>query len=140
MTYLLDTNVISELVTRQPNPRVIAWVDALDPQEIYLSVITIGELAKGIEKLPASTRKDTLLDWLDSDLLLRFSGRILSVDTATMRTWATLTAQLERVGRPLPVIDSIIAALALQHRFILATRNSADFQDTGVDLVNPWQE
>jgi len=140
MTYLLDTNVISELVTRQPNPRVIAWIDALDPQEIYLSVITIGELAKGIEKLPASTRKDTLLDWLDSDLLLRFSGRILSVDTATMRTWATLTAQLERVGRPLPVIDSIIAALALQHRFILATRNSADFQDTGVDLVNPWQE
>ena len=140
MTYLLDTNVISELVTRQLNPRVIAWVDALDPQEIYLSVITIGELAKGIEKLPASTRKDTLLDWLDSDLLLRFSGRILSVDTATMRTWATLTAQLERVGRPLPVIDSIIAALALQHRFILATRNSADFQDTGVDLVNPWQE
>ena len=140
MTYLLDTNVISELVTRQLNPRVIAWIDALDPQEIYLSVITIGELAKGIEKLPASTRKDTLLDWLDSDLLLRFSGRILSVDTATMRTWATLTAQLERVGRPLPVIDSIIAALALQHRFILATRNSADFQDTGVDLVNPWQE
>lgn len=140
MTYLLDTNVISELVTRQPNPRVIAWIDALDPQEFYLSVITIGELAKGIEKLPASTRKDTLLDWLDSDLLLRFSGRILSVDTATMRTWAMLTAQLERVGRPLPVIDSIIAALALQHRFILATRNSADFQDTGVDLVNPWQE
>jgi len=140
MTYLLDTNVISELVTRQLNPRVIAWVDALDPQEIYLSVITIGELAKGIEKLPASTRKDTLLDWLDSDLLLRFSGRILSVDTATMRTWAMPTAQLERVGRPLPVIDSIIAALALQHRFILATRNSADFQDTGVDLVNPWQE
>jgi toxin FitB len=140
MSYLLDTNVISELVARQPNQRVIDWIDALDPHDVYLSVVTIGELAKGIERLPASSRKEVLLDWLDSDLPLRFSGRILAVDTATMRLWGALTARLERVGRPLPVIDSIIAALALQHGLVLATRNGSDFRDTGVTVVDPWQE
>jgi tRNA(fMet)-specific endonuclease VapC len=140
MSYLLDTNVISELVARRPTQRVLDWIDVLNPHDVYLSVITIGELAKGIEKLAASGRKDILLAWLDSDLILRFSGRILPIDTVTMRTWASLTARLERGGRPLPVIDSLIAALALQHGLTLATRNIADFRDTGVALVDPWQQ
>src|SRR5581483_8897683 len=127
MNYLLDTNVISELVAKHPNPRVLNWIDTLDPNHIFLSVITIGELRKGIEKLPASVRKDTLSDWLTTDLVLRFSGRILPLDIDVMLTWGQLTGQLERIGRALPAIDSLIAALALHHGYTLVTRNEADF-------------
>src|SRR5437867_2499844 len=101
MRYLLDTNVISELVARQPNPRVVQWIDRLDPSSLYLSVITIGELRKGIEKLPESKRKETLHDWLSDDLLIRFSSRILSLDVDVMLTWGTLMGQLERRGKPI---------------------------------------
>jgi tRNA(fMet)-specific endonuclease VapC len=101
-------------------------------------VITIGELRKGIEKLPSSTRKDGLAAWLTTDLVLRFSGRILPLDIDVMLTWGQLTGQLERIGRPLPAIDSLIAALALHYSYTLATRNEADFKDTGVAVINPW--
>jgi tRNA(fMet)-specific endonuclease VapC len=138
MNYLLDTNVISELVAKEPNRSVLEWIDALDPNHVFLSVITIGELRKGIEKLSASSRKDTLQTWLTTDLVLRFSGRILQLDIEVMLTWGSLTGRLERIGRPLPAIDSLIAALALHHNYTLATRNVDDFRDTGVTLVNPW--
>jgi toxin FitB len=138
MNYLLDTNVISELVAKQPNTRVLNWIDTLDANHVFLSVITIGELRKGIEKLPVSARKDTLSDWLTADLVLRFSGRILPLDIDVMLTWGQLTGQLERSGRPLPAIDSLIAALALHHNYTLATRNEADFKDTAVAVINPW--
>ena len=98
MRYLLDTNVISELVATRPNPRVVQWIDSLDPQSVYLSVVTIGELRKGVEKLPASRRKEQLHDWLNDDLLLRFSGRILVLDVDVTLTWGTLTGKLERTG------------------------------------------
>jgi toxin FitB len=138
MNYLLDTNVISELVAKKPNRRVLEWIDTLDANHVFLSVITIGELRKGIEKLPSSTRKDVLADWLTTDLVLRFSGRILPLDIDVMLTWGQLIGQLERIGRPLPAIDSLIAALALHHGYTLATRNEADFKDTGVAVINPW--
>jgi tRNA(fMet)-specific endonuclease VapC len=138
MNYLLDTNVISELVAKHPNRRVLEWIDALDANHVFLSVITIGELRKGIEKLPNSTRKDALDDWLTTDLVLRFSGRILPLDIDVMLTWGQLTGQLERIGRPLPAIDSLIAALALHHGYTLVTRNEADFKDTGITVINPW--
>ena len=138
MNYILDTNVISELVAKQPNQGVVDWIDSLDPNHVFLSVITIGELRKGIEKLSESSRKEALHDWLITDLLSRFSGRILPLDIEVMLTWGTLTGQLERIGRPLPAIDSFIAALALHHGFILATRNEHDFKDTGIALINPW--
>ena len=138
MNYLLDTNVISELVAKKPNRRVLEWIDTLDANHVFLSVITIGELRKGIEKLSNSTRKDVLADWLTTDLVLRFSGRILPLDIDVMLTWGKLTGQLERIGRPLPAIDSLIAALALHHGYTLATRNEADFKDTGVVVMNPW--
>jgi predicted nucleic acid-binding protein len=138
MNYLLDTNVISELVAKHPNPRVVNWIDRLDPNHVFLSVITIGELRKGIEKLPDSPQKAALRDWLITDLLIRFSGRILALDIEVMLTWGTLTGQLERIGRPLSAIDSLIAALALQHSYILVTRNEHDFKDTGIVLINPW--
>ncbi len=138
MNYLLDTNVISELVTKQPSQKVVDWIDAIDDERIYLSAITIGELKKGIEKLPASQRKELLRDWLHQELLTRFGGRILAIDTAVMLTWGQFTAMLEQRGRKLPAMDSLIAALALQSGFTLVTRNEADFSDTGVTLLNPW--
>ncbi len=138
MKFLLDTNVISELVAKQPNPRVVQWIDSLDPNSVYLSVITIGELRKGIEKLPDSKRKDALRMWLNDDLLIRFSGRILALDIPVMLTWGILVGQLERTGQPLPALDSLIAALALHYWSTLATRNEGDFRAAGIALLNPW--
>ena len=138
MSYLLDTNVISELVARQPHAQVVQWIDTLNPDQVFLSVITIGELRKGIEKLPESARKESLDRWLKTDLLLRFSGRILALDVDVMLTWGELTGRLERLGRPLPAIDSLIAALALHHSYTLVTRNESDFKDVGIAIMNPW--
>jgi predicted nucleic acid-binding protein len=137
--YLLDTNVISELVARQPNQKVVQWIDDLDTQNVYLSVVTIGELRKGIEKLSASPRKDMLSNWLTDDLLVRFAGRILSVDIGVMLTWGELTGRRERIGQSLPALDSLIAALAIHHNCSLVTRNETDFADTGVTVINPWK-
>lgn len=139
MKYLLDTNVVSELVARQPNQQVVQWIDDLDTQSVYLSVITIGELRKGIEKLSDSPRKDTLSNWLTDDLLVRFAGRVLSVDIGVMLTWGELTGRRERIGRSLSALDSLIAALAIHHNCSLITRNEADFADTGVIIINPWK-
>ena len=138
MRLLLDTNVISELMARRPDPRVVTWIDSQDPMTVYLSVVTIGELRKGIEKLPPSPRRDTLHVWLVNDLLQRFTGRILVLDIDVMLAWGELTGRLERTGRPLPAVDALIAALALHHRCHLVTRNSADFAGTGVSLLDPW--
>ncbi len=142
MKYLLDTNVISELVARQPNRQVVQWIhhiDSLEPENLYLSVITIGELRKGIEKLPDSPRKDTLLAWLMGDLLIRFDGRVLSIDVEVMLAWGELAGRLERKGRQLPAIDSLIAALAIRRECTLVTRNESDFIGAGVTIINPWQ-
>jgi predicted nucleic acid-binding protein len=139
MKSLLDTNVISEVVAREPDPRVLQWIDSLDPEDVYLSAITVGEVWKGIEQLPSSARKERLRAWLKDDLLVRFAGRVLTIDAEVMRTWGTLVAELERRGRSLPALDSLIAALALHHGCALATRNEADFAGTGVTVVNPWR-
>jgi toxin FitB len=139
MKYLLDTNAISELVAKQPSSKVIDWLDDTDDSLIYLSVITIGEIKKGIERLPDSKRKTALRDWLTDELLLRFQGHIVPVDTEVMLTWGVLTAMLEQKGRKLPAMDSLVAAIALQGQFVLVTRNEADFADTGVTILNPWQ-
>lgn len=140
MNYLLDTNVISELVAKQPNPKVIDWIDALDPTAVYLSVVTIGEIRKGIEKLPPSARKDALMAWLEHDLLVRFDGQIASITTNVMLRWGTLVGQLELQGRIIAAIDSLIAAIALESDFTLATRNEQDFHGTGVRMINPWED
>ena len=138
MKYLLDTNVISELVAKRPNKQVIEWVDHLDSDSVYLSVITIGELRKGIEKLPDSPRKEALSQWLADDLLTRFNNRVLSLDVGVMLTWGALTGRLERTGQRIPAIDSLIAALAIHHNCSLVTRNENDFKDIGLTLINPW--
>jgi predicted nucleic acid-binding protein len=140
MNYLLDTNVISELIAKQPNESVVEWLDQLDPNTVYLSVITIGEIQKGIEKLTPSKRREAVQEWLETDLLLRFQGRILAITAEVMLVWGKLTGQLEKEGRPITAIDSLIAAIALHGDYCLVTRNEHDFQHIGVKIINPWEE
>jgi toxin FitB len=139
MKALLDTCVISELVSPQPNRKVVEYVDALDSEDIYLSVITIGEIVKGIEKLPKSRRKTDLQMWLKDDLLVRFEGNIVALDTETLMKWGSLMAHLEATGRSMPAIDSLIAATALAKKMSLVTRNVIDFENSGIEMVNPWE-
>jgi predicted nucleic acid-binding protein len=138
MSFLLDTCVISELVAKQPNPDVVQWVDSIDENLLFLSAITIGEIKRGIEKLPDSSRKSALEDWLEDDLLIRFRDRILSIDAAVMLVWGQLAADLEKEGKPMPAVDSLIAATCLQGKLDLVTRNESDFVHSGVTVINPW--
>jgi toxin FitB len=98
------------------------------------------EIRKGIEKLPPSKRKERIKEWLEGDLLLRFQGRILEITTEVMLIWGELTGRLDKEGRPITAIDSLIAAIALQGNYRLVTRNEHDFQYTGVTIINPWKE
>ena len=138
MRFLLDTCVISELVSKQPNPNVVQWVDNVDENMLFLSAITIGEIKRGIEKLADSSRKRALEDWLEDDLLIRFRDKILPIDTAVMLVWGQLAADLEMQGKPMPAIDSLIAATCLERGLDLVTRNESDFVHSGVTIINPW--
>lgn len=138
MSYLLDTNVISELVASQPNPHVSSWIANLDPESVFLSVITVGELKRGVEKLSDSRRKIVLADWLTGDLLIRFGDHILPIDIPVMLTWGALVARLEALGKPIPAIDSLLAATAVEAGLTLVTRNVRHFEAIGVSLLNPW--
>jgi predicted nucleic acid-binding protein len=138
MKTLLDTCVISELVARQPNPKVVAFVDSLDPEDAFLSAVTIGEIVKGIELLPASRRKADLLAWLREDLLVRFAEKIVALVKEVLMEWGAFTARLESVGKSMPAIDSLIAASARTYKMRLVTRKVADFEDADVEIVNPW--
>jgi predicted nucleic acid-binding protein len=137
--FLLDTNVISELVRRKTEPKVRAWVQATDENLLYLSVLTFGEIRKGIAALPDASRRVALEAWVDSDLSLRFANRILSIDQAVADRWGRLAAQAGGKS-PLPVIDGLLAATALHHNLTLVTRNTKDVMATGVPLFNPWSE
>ena len=138
MNYILDTNVVSELVAQEPNHHVIQWIDSIDPESIFLSVISIGEIKKGIEKLPDSKRKERFLSWLEQDLLVRFRDHIIPLDSSALLTWGQLAADLEKKGKPMPAIDSLLAATALETGYTLATRNTVDFESAGIRLLNPW--
>lgn len=137
MSYLLDTNVLSELRRRQPDACVAAWFAERPPSTLYLSVLTLGEIRKGVEAIGDPTRRLGLLDWLETELPAYFTGRVLDVDAGVADRWGRLMAQ---AGRPLPAIDSLLAATAVQHGLILVTRNVRDVQGLpGLTVVNPWE-
>lgn len=136
--FLLDTNVISELVRPKPEPRLISWIEATDENLLFLSVLTVGEIRKGISSLRDSRRRVALEAWLDSDLVLRFANRILSIDQAVADRWGRLAAQVAAAKSSLPVIDGLLAATAVHHNLTLVTRNTKDVAATGVPLFNPW--
>ena len=138
MRFLLDTCVISELVAKQPDSGLVEWIDSRAEEQLYLSVITIGEIKKGIEKLLDSGRRSELTKWLEEELLVRFKDKILPIDVNVMLVWSALMANLEQQGRRMPAIDSLIAAIAIQGKLDLVTRNKTDFEHTGVPVINPW--
>ena len=139
MKYLLDTCVISELVAKQPSEKVIDWIDNIEQESVYLSVITIGEIYKGIEKLPESKRKINLQKWLNDELIIRFRGKILLVDSDVMLVWGELTGRLDIEGKRMPAIDSLIAAIAIHNNCSLVTRNEDDFKNVALSIINPWK-
>ncbi|MCD4751348.1 MAG: type II toxin-antitoxin system VapC family toxin [Thermoanaerobaculales bacterium] len=138
MSYLLDTCVLSELIKPRPNAAVCQWVAAQKEHRLFLSVITIGELQKGVSKLSPGRRRTKLQRWLEGDLLIRFQGRLLGIDTTVAGEWGVMLGEAESRGRPIPVIDALIAATARVHHCAVVTRNETDIKPTGIDVVNPW--
>lgn len=138
--FLVDTNVLSEFNRRgAPDPQVKQWLAAADPDSLYVSVLTLGELRFGVELLLASKRRTQLQQWLERDLPEWFEGRILPVDQAIVHRWGKLRAQAKRQGKPLPVIDALLAATALQHNLTIVSRNVSDFRIAGLPVMDPWQ-
>ena len=138
MSYLIDTCCISELVKKKPNPKVVKWFADQDELSMYLSVITFGELRKGIEKLSDSKKKKELNRWVKEDLHLRFKNRVLNITMEEVNRWGKILASAEQNGKPLPAIDSLIAATALVHDLSVVTRNTQHMEGSGVEVINPW--
>jgi predicted nucleic acid-binding protein len=135
---LLDTCVISEVLKTRPDPRALRWLGEADDRSLYLSVVTLGEIAQGAALLEPGPRQAAILDWLDG-LHQQFAERILPVDARVARRWGRLAAGARRKGRVLSVPDGLIAATALEHDMALVTRNESDFVGTGVPVINPWR-
>lgn len=140
MSFLLDTNVVSEWVKPRPDPRVVAWLAGLDEDAAFLSVVTIAELQHGIERLAASRRRQQLGAWLEDELLQRFEDRVLPIDVRIARGWAAIVARRERAGRPVGVMDALIAATAAAHGLTLVSRNASDFRSSVEAVFDPWTE
>ena len=135
---LLDTNIPSESIRSQPDPKVDAWIRGQDDETLHLSVVTIGELRKGLDLAPQGKRRSELEEWLEKDLIPTCDGRILPVTKVIAEKWGALSAQRQLVGRPLSMADGLIAATALEHGLTLVTRNVKDFDLLGVTILNPW--
>ncbi len=138
MNYLLDTCVISELIKKNPNPQVTAWVSGTEENRLFLSVLTFGEIHKGIEKLPESKKNEKLHNWVNFELEERFKNRIINFDLQVATTWGKIQALSESVGKGMPTIDGQIAATGICHSLTVVTRNTSDMEISGVVLVNPW--
>jgi predicted nucleic acid-binding protein len=136
--FLLDTNVISELIKPRPDPKVRNWIDTTDEPLLFLSVLTVGEIRKGIVKLKDRGRRSSLEMWLDGVLLPRFADRILPIDQAVADRWGRLSGEAISVKWPLQVVDALLAATALRYEMTLVTRNTKDLRRTHVSLFNPW--
>lgn len=135
--YLLDTNVISELVKERPDPSVVAWIDEVDRGLLHLSVLTMGELRLGVASLASGRRKARLESWI-FELTGAFEGRVIPIDQDTTEIWGELTSAARREGKPAPTLDTLIAATAVRHRLTVVTRNVKDFEQHGIAVENPW--
>jgi toxin FitB len=139
VSHLLDTCVLCEPTRPRPSARVLEWLRAQPEETLFVSVLTLGEIRRGAALLPAGPKRRALERWLERDLPERFAGRILGVDPEAADLWGRMVARAEAKGRPLPTIDSLLSATALSRGLTLATRNTADFAATGVELVDPWE-
>jgi predicted nucleic acid-binding protein len=139
MNYLLDTCVISELLKKKPNVSVVKWISAIDEMRLFISVFTLGEIYKGIEKLPVGKKRERLYEWVSVDLQERFNHKIIDFDIQTATTWGCIQAQSEIAGHSLPAIDGLIAATGMAHDLVVVTRNIKDMEISGVSLLNPWE-
>ncbi len=138
MSFLLDTNVVSEWTKPRPNAGVMNWLATTDEDRVFLSVVTIAELRHGIERLATGRRRSRLDEWLRDELVLRFEGRVLPVGTRIAEAWGRLVARLEAQGRPINAMDALLAATAEQHTLTLVTRNESDFEAAVKSILNPW--
>jgi len=137
--YLLDTNCVSELVRLKPEPSVMAWMQAAEETLLYLSVLTLGEIRKGLAGLLQGKRRTHLETWLEIELRARFAGRILPIDIPVADRWGQLAANAKREGKILSAIDGLLAATALHHNLTVVSRNVSDFADKRVQVLNPWK-
>ncbi len=137
MNYLLDTNIISELLKPKPNEKVKSWVNEKDSLVFFISVITIGEIRKGIGGITDPKRYEEISYWLEVELPNYFADRIIPIDRKVADMWGQL--QSKRQAQPLPAIDALIAATAKVHHLKLVTSNVKDFVNTSVELINPWE-
>jgi predicted nucleic acid-binding protein len=136
---LLDTNCVSEAVRLRPEPRVISWLETAEESLLFLSVLTVGEIRKGVASLAPSKRRTLLETWLEIELPSRFSSRILSIDAAIADRWGSLTAIAKSKGRALSIIDGLLAATAIHHNLTVVSRNDSDFVGLQVPIFNPWK-
>ena len=139
MSFLLDTCTISEPKQKLPNEKVLEWIDAQDESKLFLSVLTIGEIRKGIVRLDSGRKKAELENWLEK-LRVRFSRRILPITEKTFLVWGKMYGEFERKGIVRPAFDSLLEATALEHDLIFVTRNVKNFQDSQVTILNPWED
>ena len=135
MKFLLDTNILSELMRKTPEPKVVQWVLNAGSEDLFISVLTLGEIRKGIERLDPNPRKARLLQYLEKEIPAQFEDRILPIDSSVAEVWGHLESQ---AGRPLPTVDALIAATAIAHNLVLVTRNTRDFNFPKLKCVNPW--
>lgn len=138
MTFLLDTNVVSEWVRARPDPGVVAWLDGVDEDRVFLSVATLAELRSGIARIPPGSRRARLEEWLAEELPTRFEGRILAIDREVALIWGDVVAEREQAGRPIGAMDAFIAATARLRALTLVTRNIRDFEGSVSAVLNPW--
>ena len=139
MAYLLDTCTISEMISVRPNAHVLDWFKAQDERDLYLSVITIGEIEKGIYQLPGSKKRIKLEAWFFDKMIPGFQGRIIDIDRKMITTWAKMIAGLKTQGIARPSFDSLLEATALEQNLILVTRNVKNFRGSMVTILNPWE-
>ncbi|HEY6324068.1 MAG TPA: type II toxin-antitoxin system VapC family toxin [Thermoanaerobaculia bacterium] len=139
MSFLLDTNVVSEWVKPAPDPNVVRWLSEVDEDQVFLSVASLAEIRRGIELMDAGTRRDRLTDWLNGELPFRFEGRLLDIDRRTAESWGIVMARGHKAGLNLGSFDACFAATADVHRLTLVTRNLQHFERLGIPLLNPWQ-